>query len=86
MKYAITSDYYAHEPHIVAFSTDAQRLAHLAEFGGECITQKEARRRLETQVRLAINYGCFHGHMDRWEVRILSMGELYTAYRRAFCY
>lgn len=86
MKYAITSEYAAHEPHIVAFVTDAQRLSHLAEFGGECITQKEARKRLEAQVRLAIRYGNLGYVMDLWEVSLLSMEELYMAYRRAYCY
>lgn len=86
MKYAITSDYYAKEPHILAFATDAQRLAHLAEFGGECITQKEARKRLEAQVRLAIRYGNLGYVMDLWEVKLLSMDELYMTYRRAYCY
>lgn len=86
MKYAITSEYAAPEPHIVAFETDAQRLAHLDEFGGECITQKEARKRLESQVRIAIRYGCLSWYMELWEVRLLSMEELYAAYRRAYCY
>lgn len=86
MKYAITSDYAAHEPHIVAFANEAQLLEHLAEFGGECIKQKEARRRLEAQVRLAIRCGNLGYVMDVCEVKLLSMDELYMAYRRAYCY
>lgn len=86
MKYAITSDICAREPHVVAFSTEAQRLTHVARHGGRCISHREARRRLEAQVRLAIRFGCLSYRMEPYEVRILSMDELYTTYRRAYFY
>ena len=86
MKYAITSDICAHEPHVVAFCTEAQRLTHIARHGGRCISHREARGTLEAQVRLAIRYGLLGYRMEPYEVRILSMDELYMAYRRAYCY
>lgn len=86
MKYAITSEHGAQEPHIMAFSTEGARLAHVARHGGRCISHREARRRLEAQVRLAIRFGCLGYRMEPYEVRILSMDELYTTYRRAYCY
>lgn len=86
MKYAITSETGAQEPHIVAFPTEASRLAHVARHGGRCISCREARRRLEAQVRLAIRFGCLSYLMKPYEVRILSMDELYTTYRRAYFY
>lgn len=86
MKYAITSENRAQEPHIMAFGTEAARLIHIARHGGRCISHREARRRLEAQVRLAIRYGSLGYRMEPYEVRALSMDELYTAYRRAYCY
>ena len=86
MKYAITSENRAQEPHIMAFGTEAARLTHIARHGGRCISHWEARRRLEAQVRLAIRYGSLGYRMEPYEVRVLSMDELYMAYRRAFCY
>lgn len=86
MKYAITSETGAQEPHIVAFPTEGSRLAHVAWHGGRCISFREARRRLEAQVRLAIRFGCLSYRMEPCEVRILSMDELYTTYRRAYFY
>lgn len=86
MKYAITSDSCAHEPHVVAFCTEAQRMTHIARHGGRCISHREARRTLEAQVRLAIRYGALGYSMEPYEVRVLSMDELYMAYRRAYCY
>ena len=86
MKYAITSETGAQEPHIVAFPTEGARLAHVARHGGRCISHREARRRLEAQVRLAIRFGCLSYRMEPYEVRILSMDELYTTYRRAYFY
>ena len=74
MKYAITSDICAHEPHVVAFCTEAQRLTHIARHGGRCISHREVR------------YGLLGYRMEPYEVRILSMDELYMAYRRAYCY
>lgn len=86
MKYAITSDICAHEPHVVAFFTEAQRMTHIARYGGRCISHREARRILESQVRLAIRYGALGYSMEPYEVRVLSMDELYMTYRRAYCY
>lgn len=86
MKYAITSDSCAHEPHVVAFFTEAQRMAHIERHGGRCISYREARRMLEAQVRLAIRYGMLGYSMEPYEVRFLSMDELYMAYRRAYYY
>lgn len=86
MKYAITSETGAQEPHVVAFCTEAQRMAHIARHGGRCISHREARRTLEAQVRLAIRYGALGYPMEPYEVRILSMDELYTTYRRAYFY
>lgn len=86
MKYAITSDICAHEPHVVAFCTEAQRMTHIARHGGRCISHREARRILEAQVRLAIRYGALGYSMEPYEVCVLSMDELYMAYRRAYCY
>lgn len=86
MKYAITSENRAQEPHIMAFGTEAARLTHIARHGGRCISHREARRRLEAQVRLAIRYGSLGYCMEPYEVRVLSMDELYTTYRRAYCY
>lgn len=86
MKYAITSDIGAQESHIVAFPTEGARLAHIAHHGGRCISHREARRRLEAQVRLAIRFGCLSYRMEPYEVRILSMDELYTTYRRVYFY
>lgn len=86
MKYAITSETGAQEPHIVAFPTEGLRLAHVARHGGRCISFREARRRLEAQVRLAIRYGSLGYRMEPYEVRVISMDELYMTYRRAYCY
>lgn len=86
MKYAITSENRAQEPHIMAFGTEAARLTHIARHGGRCISYREARRRLEAQVRLAIRYGSLGYRMESYEVRVLGMDELYMTYRRAFCY
>lgn len=86
MKYAITSETGAQEPHIMAFPTEAARLTHIAHHGGRCISHREARRRLESQVRLAIRFGSLGYLMEPYEVRVLSMDELYMAYRRAYCY
>lgn len=86
MKYAITSENRAQEPHIMAFSTEGARLAHVTCHGGRCISHREARRRLEAQVRLAIRLGALGYPMEPYEVRVLSMDELYMAYRRAYCY
>lgn len=86
MKYAITSENCAQEPHIMAFGTEAARLTHIARHGGRAISHREARRRLEAQVRLAIRFGSLGYRMDPYEVRVISMDELYMAYRRAYCY
>ena len=86
MKYAITSEDCAQEPHIMAFATEAARLTHIARHGGRPISHREARRRLEAQVRLAIRFGSLGYCMEPYEVRVLSMDELCMAYRRAFCY
>lgn len=86
MKYAITSENHAQEPHIMAFGTETARLTHIARHGGRVISHREARRRLEAQVRLAIRFGSLGYSMEPYEVRILSMEELYMAYRRAYCY
>lgn len=86
MKYAITSEHSAQEPHIMAFATEGARLNHIARHGGRPISHREARRILEAQVRLAIRYGSLGYRMEPYEVRVLSMDELYMAYRRAYCY
>lgn len=86
MKYAITSETGAQEPHIVAFPTEGSRLAHVARHGGRCISHREARRVIEAQVRLAIRCGALGYSMEPYEVRVLSMDELYMAYRRSYCY
>lgn len=86
MKYAITSDNCAQEPHIMAFGTESSLLTHIARYGGRAISHREARRRLEAQVRLAIRYGSLGYRMEPYEVRVLSMDELYMTYRRAYCY
>lgn len=86
MKYAITSEHDAQEPHIMAFATEGERLAHVVRHGGRCISHREARRRLESQVRLAIRFGSIGYRMEPYEVRILSMDELYMTYRRAYYY
>lgn len=86
MKYAITSENHAQEPHIMAFPTDFARSEHIRSHGGRAISHRETRRRLESQVRLAIRLGSLGYRMEPYEVRALSMDELYMAYRRAFCY
>lgn len=86
MKYAITSDNCAQEPHIMAFPTDFARAEHIGRHGGRAISHREARRRLEAQVRLAIRFGSLGYRMEPYEVRVLNMDELYMAYRRAYCY
>lgn len=86
MKYAITSENRAQEPHIMAFGTEIARLTHIARHGGRCISHREARRMLEAQVRLAIRFGSLGYRIEPYEVHVLSMNELYMAYRRAYCY
>lgn len=86
MKYAITSENHAQEPHIMAFPTDFARAQHIERHGGCAISHREARRRLESQVRLAIRFSCISYRMELYEVRVLSMDELYMTYRRAYCY
>jgi hypothetical protein len=86
MKYAITSENHAQEPHIMAFPTDFARAQHIERHGGRAISHLEARRRLEAQVRLAIRFGCIFYLIEPYEVRVLSMDELYMTYRRAYCY
>lgn len=86
MKYAITSENHAQEPHIMAFPTDFARAEHIGRHGGRAISHREARRRLEAQVRLSIRLGALGYPMKPYEVRVLSMDELYMAYRRAYCY
>jgi hypothetical protein len=86
MKYAITSENHAKEPHIMAFPTDFARAEHIGRHGGRAISHRDARRRLEAQVRLAIRFGSLGYRMDPYEVCVISMDELYMAYRRAYCY
>lgn len=86
MKYAITSENHAQEPHIMAFPTDFARAEHIGRHGGRAISHREARRRLEAQVRLAIRLGCISYRIEPYEVRALNMDELYMTYRRAYCY
>ena len=86
MKYAITIEHSAQEPHIMAFPTDFARDKHIERHGGFTISHREARRILEAQVRLAIRHGSLGYRMEPYEVRALTMDELYMAYRRAFFY
>lgn len=86
MKYAITFENHAQEPHIMAFPTDFARAEHIGRHGGCAISHRDARRRLEAQVRLAIRFGSLGYRMDPYEVRVISIDELYMAYRRAYCY